>query len=179
MIDVAKIYYIYGLTDPLSGIIRYIGKSSNPKSRFREHFQIRENPKTHKEKWINSLIRLGLKPELIIIETTTKDQASIAEIFWIAEYRSRGFNLTNTTDGGEGVLGNKFWLGRNHSIESKLQMSKSQKGNKNSLGIKHSIEVRKRMGQSQIGNKNSKGVIRTEENKRKVSEGLKRYYAGK
>lgn len=158
---VEHINYIYGLADPLSGNIRYVGKSYDPNSRYRMHLKIKE-PKTHKEFWIVSLKKLGLLPELVILETTTELQAAEREIFWIAEYRSLGFKLTNSTDGGEGVRGRK------HSEEAKVLLSKRMLGNKFSLGFHHSQETRLKMTQNRVG---MTGKNHSEETKSKISQG--------
>lgn len=82
------------------------------------------------------------------------------------------------------------------SDEAKQKISLAAKGNKRSLGYKHTEEAKQRMRekalgrkmsaeaieklrQRSMGNKNMSGKPRSEETKRKVSEGLKRYFASK
>lgn len=157
-----RLYCIYGLADPISGNIRYIGQSYDPKIRYKFHLKIKK-PRTYKEFWIVSLKKLGLLPELVIIETTTFDKINERERFWIAEYRSLGFNLTNLTDGGEGCKGRK------HSEETKALMSFQRMGNKYSLGFIHSQETRKKMSERHSG---MTGKKHSEESRSKMSQKL-------
>lgn len=139
MKEISRICFIYGLADPLSGNIRYIGRSINPKERYRFHVRTKKRLKTHKDFWIASLRKLGILPELIILETTTEEKSIELEIFWIAEYRSIGFNLTNSTDGGEGILG------YSHTDETKKILSDNHIGKSNGLGYKHTEESKEIM----------------------------------
>jgi len=61
-------------------------------------------------------------------------------------------------------------LGRKHSEETKLKMSRSQIGNKNTLGHKCSDETRKKMSEANTGVKNSMfGKTHSLDAKRKIS----------
>lgn len=51
-----KYSYIYGLYNVDEEIIRYIGKSDNPKRRLQEHIQSSKFKKTHRDTWINSVL---------------------------------------------------------------------------------------------------------------------------
>jgi len=96
---------IYGLADPISGDIRYIGKSIDPTFRLKTHIAKAKFSLTYKDRWINSLLSKGLSPILVLIESTTTLHASVKEIFWIAAYKCVGARLTNATLGGEGTNG--------------------------------------------------------------------------
>ena len=63
-----KISYIYGLEDPITKEIRYIGKSINPDRRFKSHIYESRKKKTHKQCWINKLLENGSTPNLLILE---------------------------------------------------------------------------------------------------------------
>ena len=94
---------IYTLSDPNTGLVRYVGKSDDVKVRFQSH--VREAiacSETHKSKWIRKLHKDGKLPVLSIIDTINKNDWKQAEIYYIDWYRTNGFNLTNTADGGEG-----------------------------------------------------------------------------
>lgn len=179
--ELARINYIYGLADPLSGVVRYVGKSFDPVKRMNGHLRIKK-PKTYKEKWISSILKAGLLPELVILEATTKNAASEREIFWIAKYLSEGVRLTNGTAGGDGF--GDYWLGKTHSPETKrkisilrtgkkfseaakAKMSQSQKGRKGLVGYKHSEATRAKMSAAQLGR------IVSDETREKLSARLK------
>ena len=61
--------YIYGLTDPRTGELRYIGKTKNSlKYRLMRHVRYRDKGSVHKNSWIGLLERDGLRPEIFVIE---------------------------------------------------------------------------------------------------------------
>jgi len=101
--------HIYGLEDPRTGEIRYVGQTiQGLRDRLWEHIcPSKTRAKTHKNSWIVGLRRLGLIPEIVPIQSLPISQLSKAEIFWISELRSRGYRLTNGTDGGEGTTAGK------------------------------------------------------------------------
>lgn len=98
--------FIYGLCDPLTQQLRYVGKSNNPAARLREHTREKSLAvKTHKNHWVSSLVAAGLKPEIFVIEEIDRSSWQEAEQFWIAYFRYLGASLTNGTEGGEGDCG--------------------------------------------------------------------------
>lgn len=116
-------YIIYGLTDPDTQEIRYIGKSTSGMKRPMEHKKpCNLKASSHKINWIKSLISNNKQYGIIILESTeTPEELDSREIYWIAEYKARGANLTNGTDGGEGALG------REVSEQTKELMSQKRK----------------------------------------------------
>ncbi len=97
-----KTTFIYVLLDPRSGLIRYVGKSDNPKWRFTKH--LKDLRSTYRTRWVQSLLARGLKPILEVI-----DEVPLAEWqFWEREYirvfRLVGMRLANTTEGGDGMF---------------------------------------------------------------------------
>ncbi len=128
--DGDMITYIYALTDEF-GNIRYIGKSNNVEIRYKYHLKESKQKRTHKEKWINSMIENNLKPDYFILEECIFSDWIIMEEYWIAQAKSWGFNLTNGTTGGEGSNGFK---GKKHSEETKQKLrEKTLYNNKNGL----------------------------------------------
>jgi len=97
-----KYTYIYALKCPVSGDIRYIGKSNEPQRRYYAHMRTDKAASSHKINWIQKLLREGLKPELVILEKVLISDWKSKERSYINEYREK-YNLTNYTDGGEGL----------------------------------------------------------------------------
>lgn len=92
--------FIYALIDPRNGNIRYIGKANNPRTRFNSH--VFDLAKTKKTNWIKSLVKIGLKPELLVIDEVLISEWIFWEMHYISLFKFYGFKLTNLTDGGEG-----------------------------------------------------------------------------
>jgi len=113
--------YIYALLDPVSGDVKYVGKSKNPAVRLRSHINValRDEDDRRKSRWIRKLCSQGLEPELRILEEAKEDNWEEAECKWIAYYRGQGIDLCNHTDGGDGV--------HNPDIESRRRLSDSRK----------------------------------------------------
>jgi group I intron endonuclease len=98
---------IYTLADPISGEIRYIGKTIRSlEYRLKQHLYDKSN--TKRINWIKSLKKKGLLPIIEELEECTWENSSPYEIYWISQFRTWGFNLTNMTEGGDGYLGLKF-----------------------------------------------------------------------
>lgn len=103
-------YKIYKLIDPTSLEIRYIGRTKETlKRRLSKHLRDSKLQKSHKSNWIQFLLKNDLKPFIEIIETDIKsiDEANKLEIYYIKLYKEKGYNLTNSTDGGGGAMGFK------------------------------------------------------------------------
>ncbi len=92
---------VYALRDPFTGHVRYVGWSIAPLARLRRHMKEARCGTTHKCRWLASLP--GVWPLLHILESGFGDPAE-PEIRWIAEMRKRGYDLTNATAGGDGVI---------------------------------------------------------------------------
>lgn len=102
-----KLVYIYTLEHPLTGEVRYVGKTKNPKMRFQNHMNKGHNKTSHKTNWIESLKREGLRPIMKVLDEVSNEEWKYWEKFWIAVCTEWGFKLTNHTSGGEGLsLGN-------------------------------------------------------------------------
>lgn len=142
-------HYIYGLHDPRTMDLRYIGKSDRPVERLMN--QMNERANTHRCHWLGELRAAGLRPVQFIIDATPfgTDWQPI-ECAYIAAARAMGCRLTNGTDGGDGVPGlgpeslarmRTAWLGRKHRPESRTKMSAAN------MGRKHTDEYREMMRQ--------------------------------
>lgn len=124
--------FIYGLCDPLTQQLRYIGKSNDPSVRNYEHTSARFlKSKTHKNHWIKSLQSKALRPELFIIEEVLRDGWQEDERFWIAYFKSIGANLTNSTAGGEGDCG----------PEGRMKQAAALRGRKQNRSAEHVAKI--------------------------------------
>lgn len=151
------ITYIYVLKDPTSDEVRYVGKTVKPiQQRFRLHiWEAKNGGRTRKNNWIKSLLNQGLLPTIECIEVVEGDSWVDREKHWISHYRKFG-NLTNHTDGGEGLAGHR------HSEETKLKMSINN--GKPMTGKTMPEETKKKISST------LKGREFTEDHKRKISE---------
>jgi len=95
--------FIYGLVDPRTDEIRYIGKANDIRQRLKNHLNPARYRPTHKFNWIRKLRRLNMKPYLIILDEVPINDWKFWEKFWIQLIKSWGFNLVNHTEGGEGL----------------------------------------------------------------------------
>ena len=143
-------HLVYALTDPRSGEIRYIGKSSSGVARPQYHLSpahIRRET-TRKARWLQSLLALGLRAQIEVVEECgSVDHANEAERFWISQFRALGFRLTNLTDGGDGAPG------RIMTDEHKKKIGLTAIGNTRMLGKKMSESAREKIARSAMGNK--------------------------
>lgn len=160
-------YIIYGLIDPNTKELRYVGRSSAGFNRPRHHLMpsTLQKEKGHRSSWIKSL--QGKRPEIVAIQTFDSPMClNEAEVYWISYFRSVGCRLTNHTDGGEGIVGFK------HSDLTRQKMSRSRMGHPTSQDTRdklalifkdrvftkeHRIAISKTLGMGQIVDQN--GVI--------------------
>lgn len=159
-------YVIYGLVDPETSELRYVGKSSIGLKRGHQKHS------AHCENWRKSLRARNLKPKVIVIEDLTSYGESLneREKHWIAYHRSQGASLTNLTVGGDGyVLSPEHRAkllaantGRICSSETRLKISLANIGKKRTpeqcqrsgdahRGLKASDETRTKMSRTRKG----------------------------
>lgn len=178
--------YIYGLVDPRNDEMRYVRKANNPDKRYIDHFKPYSlKKKTYKNNWLKSLRDLELKPVLVILEKVSTDDWIIKEREWIA-YFGRD-NLTNGTDGGDGMNDSTGEVGRKISEARKgIVFSDEQLKNMSisHMGYKRSEESKRKTAEAHIGmpcsqvtrdklSKINKGRIASEETKKHMSEARK------
>ena len=116
---------IYGLFDPHTGELRYVGQTKNSlKTRLRSHIQASSLAvDTYKVRWIKKLLSQNLKPIISEIQQlNTLEELPTAEMYWIKFFKNQGCRLTNSTDGGEGV--------QNPSLETRLKIAQKATGRK-------------------------------------------------
>lgn len=97
---------VYGLRDPRTNQIRYIGRSSSWTTRPDQHRRDARRPSDQSPKsvWIRELIDAGLDYEMIVMEQCDTREASMdAERKWIAEGWRLGWPLFNRTHAPSGA----------------------------------------------------------------------------
>ena len=147
----------------------YIGYDSNWPSRKVKHLYdvSNTNSKNYNCHFYRAIRKYGIDSfcwDIIYQSKDKKHCLNEMESYFINEFNSfnSGYNMTK---GGEGTLGKKSWLGRKHSIETKLKMSNSAKGKIHSK--EHSENISK-------SNKGKKRKPFSEEHKKKISESIKK-----
>jgi len=91
---------IYGLFDPDTGELRYVGKAKNSQKRLKCHLFERKLTRPV-NRWVKSLVDQGKCPVLKVLETVLDEEWESAERQLIAHYR-KTCNLLNLADGGAG-----------------------------------------------------------------------------
>jgi hypothetical protein len=120
-------FLIYGLVDPRTGEIRYIGKSATGMKRPNLHRKpsLLRRDCTYKARWVRALHRLGLTYSIEVLEyLLDREGLNAAERYWISEAKCNGWRLTNLTDGGDGLSGMAF------TPEHRAKISAANKGRK-------------------------------------------------
>lgn len=113
-----KKYKIYRLVDPTispdsNKYVRYIGWTNKTLSaRLSNHITEAKHDMfqqhTHKNRWINKLLSLGVVPKIELVDDTdSESEIKDMEIYYIQKYKDGGSLLTNATLGGDGQLGRK------------------------------------------------------------------------
>lgn len=151
--------FIYALADPRTEAVRYVGQTSNGMRRPRYHFSpSKSSGGTHSGNWIKSLRSVGLRPSVRILEEVPVDDLNLAEMFWIAQAKGIGWDLTNHTDGGGGLRGFR------HNEKTKERIRAANTGKKRSpetraligllaKGRTHSAETRLKLRLGHLGKK--------------------------
>lgn len=192
-------WIIYTLSDPRTGEVRYVGRTFRGRQRLVEHLsKAKRGGRTYRDCWIKSLLVLGLRPSMTVLQEGFGEGWQDAERDWIAKYRESG-RLVNLTDGGEGFPGyvpsaelRQLWsrqrkgvkyppgrfsgmLGRHHTPEV------CEKIRESSFGRRHTQETKSKISSKHMGKTISEeqrrrlrelrlGTSLTEEHKRKIAE---------
>ena len=148
--------FIYTLTDPNTNLVRYVCKAKSIENRFKEHIKKAKLGKTHKNNWINSLLKNNQLPIIEIIDSVSTVDINFYEIYWINQFKSWGFNLTNEAKGGSGGnLGDMV----NKKISNKLKNrtfspETIEKMRLARIGKKASTKTKELLSKQRLGNKN-------------------------
>lgn len=87
--------FIYALTDEQNRV-RYVGQSVDPHFRYQRHLQ--DMTGSPKSEWIQSVIKAGGAPGLVLLDKVDKADANYQEKWWITLGRKRGWDLTNVAN---------------------------------------------------------------------------------
>lgn len=87
--------YVYLLKDPVSKVVRYVGKTKNPKSRFKQHLKDAEKRQgTAKQVWIKELKKKKMTPMIeIIAEIKDESEARDFEEKTVIKHIDTVFNI--------------------------------------------------------------------------------------
>lgn len=89
---------IYGLYDPRTDELRYIGKARNSKKRLAQHLR-ETHRRTPVYDWINSLRKIGIAPIVKVLSSVEEGEWEHEERRLIFESRLTAPNLLNLADG--------------------------------------------------------------------------------
>jgi len=97
---------IYILIDPMTSKIRYIGRTTQSlEKRLIGHLSKSKNKNTHRDFWIQSLLKNGELPKIKLIKVVIGwSNSHDVERFYIRIALKHNFNLTNHDDRGKGSL---------------------------------------------------------------------------
>ena len=93
---------IYVLIDPITNMVRYVGKANDVSQRYRAHLNRARKHQIHKKNWIEKLKNKGLKPIIEVIDIVPIEEWVFWETYWISQMKTWGFDLINYTNGGDG-----------------------------------------------------------------------------
>lgn len=117
-------YCVYGLFDE-GKFLRYIGKAEYATKHKRLYRHLNDFTRTHKSNWIQKLVKQGKKPILeVLIRNLSEQEALEEEKFLISYMTFIGCDLTNATEGGDGISG------YTHTPIARQKMSEKRKGSK-------------------------------------------------
>lgn len=172
----SKIFYVYEHWRSDTNQPFWVGKGHD-----RRAYKFRRNQKYNNI--VAKLSRLGMCVEVRMIEHGLPEHEAFAlEIIRIAFWRSRGVDLTNLTDGGEGTSGRKF------TVEQRKKIGDAHRGkperpfsaaHRKKLGDLHrgkskSAAHRKKLGDAQLGRYHALEHVRKSVEARKRQRALRK-----
>lgn len=135
--------FIYALCEPGTQSVRYIGKTGNLKTRFRQHLWQSIRLPTLLGEWLRSLSAVDKKPVLVELDRVPISQGLESEKRFIRLALDSGISLVNGNLGGGGPV---F-----HSPETREKMM----GSHSNSGENCSLETRAKLRASRLGKSNS------------------------
>lgn len=135
---------IYTLRDPITNEIRYIGKTSQSlDKRLCSHctdFNLNRNV-SYKNSWIKRLKTQNKRPIIELLDIVNEEDWQFWEKYWISQFKTWGFNLTNMTLGGDGCNGGSGCRGYKHTLEAKKKIGIANSRPKSKEWIKNAAEA--------------------------------------
>lgn len=136
--------WIYGLIDPRTKLVRYIGKTACGMFRPLQHAYRTVRTNTYCGRWLRQLATLDLEYEITILEQLPSENAlNAAEIWWIAYGRALGWPLTNLTSGGTGASTGAANVAKRPEVRAKISKASS--------GRTHSESAKQLMRAARLG----------------------------
>ena len=84
-------FYVYALVCPIDNIIRYIGATIDPDTRFKQH--LKDKTDCEKSNWIKSLCELNKKPIFEILSSHVNvNDCTVSELEYCKKYKDQIFN---------------------------------------------------------------------------------------
>ncbi len=102
----SRVVYIYGLKDPRTDLVHYVGRTVMPSIRLKAH--LRSAHSRRLREWCADLAALGIEPEIAIFDQTDIVGAIDCEGKWIAHHLRLNPALLNATSSGAGRAGSEF-----------------------------------------------------------------------
>lgn len=191
MVNDTRKVKIYVLKHPDTLEIRYVGKTIRSLSRrLGNHISNAKGNKhnKHLSNWILSILALGKRPIIELIEEVDSSVWQDREKYWISHF-SNLINLTYGGDGCKGFLHDKATrikcglanIGRKHTKEFKDALSNRLKGkklteeHKTKIGLANKGKIRTPIVKQKLS-ESHKGISQTEESRRKRSETIKAWW---
>jgi hypothetical protein len=153
---------VYGLCDPRSGELRYVGQTTKPLSRrLKGHLSCSKRKDQRNQRHVCCWIRsLPEPPDIVELLRCPVDALYEEEQRLVSELKADGARLVNHTDGGSGRRGYKL------SAESRRKIGDAQRGrvwtqeqreaqSRALKGKPKSAEMRAKLSKSKIGTKHS------------------------
>jgi hypothetical protein len=148
--------FIYGLVDPRTGDLRWVGKSDDPQRRLRGHVSSRDSD-TPRGAWLRDLWAHDLVPALVLFEKVAMEDWRAAECEWIDAKQAEGCPLLNVNRGGGGgdtrIHGKpevRRKMSRSHKA-SALSLAARERGAAAVRGVPKTPEHRAKIGAAQVG----------------------------
>lgn len=101
-------HLVYGLVDPRTNLLRYVGKSSSGLLRPSQHHKrshLARDTNLKKVAWVYDLLANHLEYRIEVLENCTSEKEALhREALWILAVRSLGGDLLNLADGSHDPL---------------------------------------------------------------------------